>query len=135
MLRKALVIISCFCMVGMTIVPASAIPCCCKKGVAKKAADSSVPPCCCRPQQDAKSCCGTQPTDISKRCPVCKCLEQLQIITLPNGSLYDDPGRGASAYIDESDSDDPDDIEIVQFHAASVPYLQAINLRTCTLRC
>ena len=99
MLSRLLVIITCVSLVGMTVVPASAIPCCCNKSMHSKkmsgakaqmspaclpeSADKALP--CCHGKL-VKACCSTKV--IRQKCPKCRCLEQLQIVALSGYAAY-----------------------------------------------
>ena len=148
MLSHLLVIITCISMVGMTVVPASAIPCCCNRSLHAREVSHSraevIPPVCC-PERDTKvhSCCRAKlqtacrsDNFVKQKCPRCRCLEQLQIVALSGYASTESNTRVSPAIVptvtpmpftglDESAvgtalSDCRDPIVILQ---------------TCTLRC
>jgi hypothetical protein len=103
MLRRWLVILTCVSLIGVTVLPASALPCCCTVMHAKMGrqsatshcpfhmssapAVSTVPPrpSCCPGEASvgmaAASCC---PQGLIKRvCCQCRCHEQMQVVALP----------------------------------------------------
>lgn|GEM_PF-910295 len=101
-MKRSIALIVCFCLVGVTAAPGFALPCCCKKlskpAVAEKAgacckskpsldtaSHSKKMPSCCAPAslsdlRSGQSCCSGN--TIKKDCPVCRCLEQMQIVAL-----------------------------------------------------
>jgi len=106
MLKRSLAIFVCISMVGLTAVPASWLPCCCKSkakaGHIQKSVVSSstnkarfsspgtlaaVHTCCSTKANPAASCEARQV--LKKSCPGCRCLEQMQIVTVAGQSSYD----------------------------------------------
>ncbi len=151
MLSRLLTIITCISLIGVTIVPASSIPCCCKFMHANYAGQSDIsgsmvetgPACCSRGAVKAHSCCSTNTAQascskghIKQVCPRCRCLEQLQIVALSGYTAIETSVR----------------LSALTFAAAVLtsvarPSLMAglapeancrdivISLQTCTLRC
>ncbi|MFH0960241.1 MAG: hypothetical protein V1897_16225 [Pseudomonadota bacterium] len=96
-LKKLLVIIYCVSFLGMTVIPSSAVPCCCKSRSSSatyefKALDEASPPiksCCSVNKVQAPSCCAI-PTPLKKPCDLtrgenlecgnCSCLKHLQLV-------------------------------------------------------
>jgi len=148
MLNRSIIILSCVCMLGMTVLPASAIPCCCKsvriavKHTCPHPAGMGAGSCspkhnkvkaCCEKQAQASGCSGKF---IKSACPTCRCLEQVQIVALTGYAIGDSPVRLASAVVT------PDSLDHVSQPGTDTTPLPAthpdghlINLRTCTLRC
>ncbi|MFH1116480.1 MAG: hypothetical protein V1792_21415 [Pseudomonadota bacterium] len=109
MLKRSLILMVCISMVGVTVLPASLLPCCCKFEGDKPAARGA--PTCCPvhkaispvlPQTPRQgSCCSEslpveqidQPTCCSRQiglqnnCGKCRCLEQMQLVTLSGYSV------------------------------------------------
>jgi hypothetical protein len=97
MLTRLVIIVTCISLIGVTIVPASSIPCCCKSahtnfrgqsGISHPAT-KAVSTCCSRGPAKVRSCCATKVDQatcangtVRGECPKCRCLEQLQIIAL-----------------------------------------------------
>jgi hypothetical protein len=104
MLSRCIILITSFCLLGVTVVPGALIPCCCKSAIKIRAEHqragievggcSHVPKSCCShaPKSSSphipKSCCshdgtGTMPIKtVNNNCGTCRCLEQLQIVAL-----------------------------------------------------
>jgi hypothetical protein len=99
MLSRTIAIIVCFSLIGVTVLPASIIPCCCKPGTDLGRAESSHLRSCCEKAPTVrtvaatapKSCCTEKAVDlpaccskriIKKDCAACRCLEQMQIVAL-----------------------------------------------------
>ncbi len=149
MFSRLIIIISCISLVGVTVLPASLIPCCCKSGVTQNCAlQDSARGCCTGKMMSevpakTKSCCAKDPSDkccsqkvIKKECPNCRCLEQLQIITLPGHNDNEHSIRiSALAAVGSATTpvigiDVPADIVAVK-DFGGIP----LSLQTCTLRC
>jgi hypothetical protein len=112
MLNRCIVIISCICMLGVTVLPAYAVPCCCKSARVSCEKHPSQQPagttqsCCSRMPAKAQSCCEKPPMGtccsaktIEAPCGVCRCLEQLQIVALSGYAAYDSTMRTASVAV------------------------------------
>jgi hypothetical protein len=104
MLSRSIAIIVCLSLIGVTVLPASMIPCCCaSKGDLCKTASAGPRSCCAKGPSDlavsqgtAKSCCANISADlpaccskqtVKKECPVCRCIEQMQIVALSGYSI------------------------------------------------
>lgn len=149
MLNRSIVIISCICMLGVTVLPAAAIPCCCKsvhKSCGKHSPEQpagTTAGCCSGMPVKAKSCCEKPPIEtccsgktIEAPCGVCRCLEQLQIVALNGYQPYDSTMRTPSmALISVS----PKVVSPPQAVSPSLlgPSLHSLllDLQTCNLRC
>ncbi len=149
MLSRFIIIISCISLVGVTVVPASLIPCCCKaKGSHNCVIERSAPRCptgnmmCAMPVK-AKSCCSKTSSKtccpqktIKPECPNCRCLEQLQIVTLSGSNDNEHTIRISafaaiqSATVALVQIGVPTDSAVVTV-SRGVP----LSLQTCTLRC
>lgn len=103
MLRHSLVIFTCICLIGVTLLPASVVPCCCtfmraKMGLQSARSDcllhvslasaaSTVPstPSCCSGRMSvsaaAAPCCSQ--SLIKQACGKCRCHEQMCVVALP----------------------------------------------------
>jgi hypothetical protein len=163
MLKRSIALIVCFSLVGVTAAPGFALPCCCKNlskpAVAEKASA------CCKSEhsldtashsEKARSCCATASrheappalsdlgsghsccsgNTIRKDCPMCRCLEQMQIVALsgtvaPETSIRNSVGVPlVSAALSLSE------IARVPATVADLECRGApIGLRTCSLRC
>jgi hypothetical protein len=147
---RLVVIILCVSLVGVTVVPASSIPCCCKSMHATRADRNGIsgdraemgPACCTAGAVKARSCCaGKLVSSCSKRivraeCPRCRCLEQMQIVALSGYTAFENTVRVPPVTfvaLVELSSLGPSNI------VGLVPETDCrdvlINLRTCTLRC
>ncbi len=147
MLSRLLVIITCVSLVGVTVVPASAIPCCCNKsmhsrGMSRAKAEMSAV-CCPESADKAHSCChGKLETAcrskkiVRQNCPRCRCLEQLQIIALSGYAPTENNIRVSTvtlATVAPMPFTDFDKSAVVM--PSSDCRDPIISLRTCTLRC
>jgi len=151
MLSRLVIIITCVSLVGVTIVPASSIPCCCKSmhanyrdqsGISGPRAEAG-PACCSRTPAKARSCCSTNVVQASctkglvrGECPQCRCVQQLQIIALSGYTAIETSVRLSAATFaaaDQSSGIQP------SYMAGIVPEVDCrdivISLQTCTLRC
>jgi hypothetical protein len=96
-LRKILVIICCVSFLGMTVIPSSAVPCCCTSRSSSathsfKALDEASAPiksCCAAKRVQVPSCCAIptppeRPCNLSRGvsldCGNCSCLKNLQLV-------------------------------------------------------
>lgn len=114
-MKRAVVILSCLALVGVTLMPACYVPCCCKTPYAS--AEAKTPACCQAVRNDAlpssaasaagspdrpvramHACCSGQVSEPAgccdtmagaKICSNCRCLEQLQIVALPGLGAQD----------------------------------------------
>jgi hypothetical protein len=151
MLSRSIAIITCLSLVGVSLVPASLVPCCCKtRSVAQSvaslpacpkcpvtipaAANAAPAPCCAAAPSDSPACCAK--VDLKQNCPRCRCLDQLQIVALTQASWDQLSVRvlpaveiGEVAGVDNPASD--------SFHIpnAEDPPGKIGFLTTCTLRC
>lgn len=104
MLNRLLIILICISMVGVTVLPASMLPCCCKfKGAKMRAEDASncCASCkagrpvvrqtarekaCCSARQlaeaPAQTTCCSQQVNVQVPCGKCRCMEQMQVVAL-----------------------------------------------------
>ncbi len=104
MLNRSLIFLVCISMVGVTTLPASLLPCCCKFERVKILAEGVSTDCplhkegrsafpqpprersCCSTQQaveePVQATCCSQQVVLQKACGKCRCLEQMQIVTL-----------------------------------------------------
>jgi hypothetical protein len=164
-LHRPLAIILCFSLIGVTVIPAAYVPCCCKtscKTVLSKQARS-----CCnsgatvvpavRAEAKSRPCCGMAaqampvagtcpyseseeacPNKVVKQeCPVCRCLEQMQIVALSSGSALSETftkvtfaaWAPATAFQLVPAPNFGEIVSVGQEH------LSSINLLTCSMRC
>lgn len=103
MLRRVITITICMCLVGVTAVPASLLPCCCTFKQITLTAGASCPACangkagkvtlpapersCCDSEVvAARPCCSVN--KIGQNCGQCRCREQMQIIAVSEHSVY-----------------------------------------------
>jgi hypothetical protein len=124
MLRRFTAIALCFSLVGLTTIPAGYLPCCCKRWVKQDARKKA--PCCRHaaklrtesslfqkiahlgnePRQmgphalaggtmsEHASCCAGKA--LKRTCPVCRCLEQMQVVALTGWSMGETDMRVAA---------------------------------------
>jgi hypothetical protein len=151
MLSRLVIIITCVSLVGVTIVPASSIPCCCKSiqanyrdqcGISGLRAEAG-PTCCSKTVAKAPSCCSTKAVQAScakglvrDECPQCRCVQQLQIVALSGYTAIETSVRLSSvtfAAAAESSGIQPSHMAgiVAQVDCRDI----AISLQTCTLRC
>lgn len=109
MLSRAVVIVVCISMVGITVVPASWMPCCCKFKSKALESERPIASCCAEkftanltaPSPPSHSCC---PVDLKDRscacgsvikgvCSACRCAEQMQVIALSGYSAQDETAK------------------------------------------
>jgi hypothetical protein len=162
-LKRSIALILCCCLVGVTAMPAFALPCCCK-GLAKHAVVEKPRPCCeSKSPQDPGSnskkmrpCCATgsghvgpvsssdsasdrsccSGNTIKKECRVCRCLEQMQIVALSGTVTPESDIRNSIGVPVISTVFSSPDVAYVSTAVASSDCRGApIGLRTCTLRC
>jgi hypothetical protein len=151
MLSRLVIIITCISLVGVTIVPASSIPCCCKSmhanyrdqiGSSDLRAETG-PACCSRTPAKARSCCSTNVVQAScakgfvrGECPQCRCVQQLQIIALSGYTAIETSVRLSAVTFAAAGH-----LSAIQpsYMAGIVPEVDCrdivISLQTCTLRC
>jgi hypothetical protein len=151
MLTRLVIIITCISLIGVTIVPASSIPCCCTSKHANYSGLSETsgsraetgPACCSGGAVKARSCCSTNVVKAScskglvrEDCPRCRCVEQLQIVALSGYTAIETSVRlSAVAFAAASHA------LVVQpsYMAGLAPEVDCrdivISLQTCTLRC
>jgi hypothetical protein len=155
-LKRLIALIVCFCLVGVTAAPGFALPCCCKK-LSKPAVAEKANTCCkSKPSLDTpshsnkmRSCCApaslsdlgsdqscSSGNTIKKDCPICRCLEQMQIVAL-SGTVVPEINIRNSLGVP---------VVSVVFSCAGIAHMSApvadsecrgapIGLRTCSLRC
>jgi hypothetical protein len=106
MLSRLLAILVCISLLGVTVVPASFMPCCCKVGVKLVRGHQQSGACCAARsgesvstvQPEKRSCCSAVkaaalPSCLARKalkpeCRTCRCLEQAQIMALSGHSFY-----------------------------------------------
>ncbi len=163
-LHRSIALILCFCLIGVTAVPAAYLPCCCKASC-KSAMNEQVRPCCknhqvhdqaSAPKPKARPCCamGTQvalttgtcqfsesgeacPSKVVKQCPFCRCLEQMQIVALSSGStLFETVTRVPDvAWASAVEVQPMVTARLSEFGPTYQSHSSSISLLTCTLRC
>jgi len=151
MLSRLVIIITCVSLIGVTVVPASSIPCCCKSTQANylnQSASSDTksemgPACCSRGAAKDRSCCATKAVQVScamgtvrEECPRCRCLEQLQIVALSGYTALETSIRILAvtvAAVASSAGIGPSDVAGTVSEANCRDIV--ISLQTCTLRC
>ncbi len=160
-MKRIISLALCFSLLGVTAAPGYILPCCCKgmskSAVAEKSrhccksqpsldsiSDSKPLPCCANrlagqsqtypPDSSDQSCCSAK--KLKKECPICRCLEQMQIVALSeNVSL--DVGVKHLVFVSS---------ESVDLSATGLTWLSSalansysgaapIGLKTCSLRC
>lgn len=151
MLSRLLTIITCISLIGVTIVPASSIPCCCKFMHANYSGQSETsgsraetgPACCSKGAVKARSCCSTNAVQascskglIKQVCPRCRCLEQLQIVALSGYAAIETSVRLSAVTFAAAVS--TSGIQPSSM-AGTIPEANCrdivVSLQTCTLRC
>jgi hypothetical protein len=146
MFSRLIIIVSCISLLGVSIVPAYLLPCCCKSGWAKQDSQVSGRSCpgkTCEVTTGSKSCCAKVPAEkccsqnmIKKDCPNCRCLDQMQIVTLSGHNDNENTFRISA---------------LTAVECASLPLVEAnilsdfssvgdiggvpLSLQTCILRC
>jgi hypothetical protein len=164
-LHRSIAIILCFSLVGITVIPAAYVPCCCKTSC-KTAVTNQTRSCCnggpaidpaVTAEAKARPCCGMAsqsqsstgtcpfsesgeacPNKVVKReCPVCRCLEQMQVVALSSGSTLSESFTRAAftawaPAIEFQLVPGPGFSEII---SVGQERISSISLITCTLRC
>lgn len=165
MLRRITAYALCFSLIGLTAMPASYLPCCCKN--MRAPIPEKKTPCCCQHgaqtmagssfvhrqmasadvfgfngsarasamSANGGACCPSKA--LKKTCPICRCLEQMQVIALAGSGLTETTIRMSA-----------DTVPTVDAPAISRPNASAevlrlnqyppgimITLQTCSLRC
>jgi hypothetical protein len=151
MLSRLVIIVTCISLVGVTIVPASSIPCCCKSmhtnyrgqsGISDLTAETG-PACCSRIAAKARSCCSTNVVQAScskglvrAECPQCRCREHIQILALSGYTAIETSVRLSAvtfAAAGHTSGIQP------SYMAGIGPEVDCrdivVSLQTCTLRC
>jgi len=106
MLSLLLAFFVCVSLVGVTVVPASLMPCCCKFGATLEPSQQQVRACCLAKSGTSSvsgqlvrgSCCGSlkaaavpsccAQAALTQECGTCRCLEQAQIVALSGYSVW-----------------------------------------------
>jgi hypothetical protein len=153
MLSRSIAVMACLSLIGMTILPASVIPCCCKNkdnlaqgtfahplscceksSTIRTTSEGTVKPCCAKNSVDLQSCCSNRV--IKKECPACRCLEQMQIIALSGYSVDGSTVRVPLLSIHDMAST-PDVTLLIAANPIREegPPGNPAFVRTCTLRC
>ncbi len=151
MLSRLVIIILCVSLVGVTIVPASSIPCCCKTMHANYSVQSGISgslaekgrACCSGGAVKARSCCATHVVQatcakgtVRDECPRCRCLEQLQIVALSGYTAVENSVRLAAVTFSTVASLSGIRPSQMAGLALEVDCRDiVISLQTCTLRC
>jgi hypothetical protein len=151
MLTRLVIIITCVSLIGVTIVPAASLPCCCKSTHTNSAGQSEIsrhvteptPACCSQGHVKVRSCCATKVVratctkgTVRGECPRCRCLEQMQIVALSGytalGTIIRVPALNVAATAPLAGINSPG-------MAALAPEADCrdivVGLQTCTLRC
>jgi len=153
MLTHSVAIIVSLCMVGMTVVPSSLIPCCCKSnscstdhqkvragccstgaGQGSELAANQRRSCCNPEPVKTASCCTTK--TIKPDCPQCRCLEKMQVVALSGYSVYETHGKTQPAARTVAVADPlsvvaPTFLRLID---ESPPGIHPLSV-TCSLRC
>lgn len=147
MLRRSLTIFACICMLGMTVLQASAVPCCCKTGsedaCAKHTASNHV--------KEAKKACshmghsGAKPSMASQTGPqktvatfshACRCLHLSPIVALSSQEVWDSSIRATTAaLVAHSPVSYSRLVHAIETLPDSGSPSIAIHIATCNLRC
>ncbi len=157
MLNRTLIFIVCISMVGVTVLPASLLPCCCKFEGVKMRTQGAFTGCplhkasrpvlpqtprqgsCCSDRQiveeTAQPTCCSQQVSLQKPCGKCRCLEQMQVVTLSGYSVGQVNMRTTTFSVAAVT---PQALLAVDQHTADViPNMHApknvVLLKTCTL--
>ncbi len=110
MLIRSVAIMVCISLVGMTVVPASWLPCCCKSKSKSLESERPIASCCAEkssinftiPNSQGHSCCPVNLKDdrscacssaIRGICSACRCAEQMQIVALSGYSAQEETSR------------------------------------------
>ncbi len=162
-MKRSIALIACCCLVGVTAMPAFALPCCCK-GLSKPAVVEKARPCCksespldsSSNSEKMRPCCATgsrhvgpasssdsashqsypSGNTVKKECPVCRCLEQMQIVALsgtvtPESNIRNSIGIPIISAVFSSPE--------IAYVSTAATYSDCrgapIGLRTCNLRC
>jgi hypothetical protein len=163
MLRRVTSILLCFSLLGLTVLPAAYLPCCCK--AAMKPKPLKVASCCShyKPQTQGcglvaqartMACCesGVGPSSLqdrmakgsfhcagkvlNKTCPICRCLEQMQIVAIAGSQTHETVVRVAAAALPSAV------VPMSELPLKSVEVAPqgerpgiAVTLQTCSFRC
>jgi hypothetical protein len=151
MLNRTIAIITCLSLVGVSLVPASLVPCCCKGKLGAQQVSSlpSCPECpvaapsgskhsplscCAKTQADAPACCAKN--SLQPNCPRCRCLEQMQVVALSPVSSDQVSVRVLPAvHADEAPSVNSQTLGAFPILHAGGPPGSFTFLSTCSLRC
>ena len=137
------IIITALSLLGFTLTPHAYFPCCCKGG--GKTAQPAGPAPCCPVQKPVKSCCAgansvatcTADDTLTRNCPTCRCLEQMQVPVLTGPNAGDTTTRVFAALpasaLPNSLTAFADAAEVARM--SDGPPGMAILLKTCTLVC
>lgn len=150
MLSRLVIIVTCVCLIGVTIVPASSVPCCCKShtgfmgphGISAATADTGAASCA-RGMIKARSCCPDKLAQAScsqevvkQECPRCRCIEQLQIVALSGYAAFETSVRlPAVTLAAATPFPMVDSIKTIGTGQEAGGHEIVISLQTCTLRC
>ena len=162
-MKRSLCLIVCISLIGVTAVPGFALPCCCKKPSKPAVAEKASPCCESKPSLDTashskkpRSCCAggshhEAPASLSdlgsdqsscssktikKECPICRCLEQMQVVAL-SGTIAPETNFRNSVGIPLVSAG----LSLLEtvFVSAAIADSDCrgapIGLRTCSLRC
>ncbi len=162
-MNRSIAIILCFSLVGVTAMPGFALPCCCRVMHKPALAEKSHPGCmsegsfnsasnskqmrsCCArgsmheapaPLSDLASnhsCCSAN--TIKKECPICRCLEQMQVVALAGTDTPEISVRNSVSIPVISMVFSSAEVACVTAPVADSDCRGApIGLITCTLRC
>lgn len=109
-MSQSVAILVSLCMVGMTVVPSSLIPCCCKSTDCSALRETVRENCCAMPdsgrsaktEKRTRTCCNPEPVKVATACPAkvlkqacpkCRCLEQMQVVALSGYSTFGVSGK------------------------------------------
>ncbi len=147
--KKLIILVSCMCMLGTTMVPAYMIPCCCKTtydlSSSTNKTDTQAAPSCCSAKHTIKhaccegqSCPDTVVNVITEKCSKCRCLEHLQILALSgylNGSSMESNYEMPELKTHVISSDISSHQSVLIPSLCDEHPIALLTLQTCTLRC
>lgn len=152
MIQSVAIIVS-LCMMGMTVIPSSLIPCCCKSTDCSALRVETRGKCCSAPSgaglgqiaSEKRTCCSTDPVEsvsccpsqsIKPDCPTCRCLEKMQVVALSGYSVYVSTEKTQPAFQTIAAANSLEFVQSASVRPIEVspPGVDRLTI-TCALRC